>query len=290
MKQRPNSVFDTLSGGAHARLETHMNLGNGQSLAIWSNRDSRVRYENAALNTISLYLEGGEEVMRNDGGTVRLGQPDSICLMPTGIDTEWHIGTPFRFIHLYLPDEGLRHILVETFDRDPQMLALPDLAFAQDPVLRNQMTALAGAALSGQLLHAHEIVAGIEHHILSAPGYLSARPLKAQGGLGAGRTRRLRDYMKAHLDRQITLDDLAQQAGLSRFHLQRMFRRSFGMTPHDWLTRKRIAKAETMLRAGADVASTALACGFCHQSHLTRAFRNARGITPARFARTQVPA
>ena len=82
----------------------------------------------------------------------------------------------------------------------------------------------------------------------------------------------------------LDLADLAAVARLSPYHFHRSFRVTTGLTPHAFQTNLRIAHARTMLRAGDSIAGVAASCGFADQSHLTRTFRRAVGVTPGRFA------
>ncbi|MFI0394708.1 helix-turn-helix domain-containing protein [Paracoccus jiaweipingae] len=279
-------IFDTLSAAPHARLDHRLDLGGGTMLAQWTNSNADVHYENPSTHTLSLYLQGGHTVRRL-GPQARQGRPGTICLMPQGGPSDWTIGTErdFSFVHLYLPHDSLLAHLCDELDRAPAGLELPELTFEDDLGLSRLMAGLTGAGLAGDLLRSQEIAAEIRSTILTDPRLGAARAPRLRGGLGPGRARRIRDFIEAHLDDSLTLDVLAQQAGLSPWHFQRMFRVSFGLPPHGWVERRRIARAETLLRAGTPVAQVASACGFCHQSHLTRAFARARGITPARFAR-----
>jgi AraC-like DNA-binding protein len=84
---------------------------------------------------------------------------------------------------------------------------------------------------------------------------------------------------------RVSLADLASVAGLSRFELVRRFRAQTGLTPLAYRTNLRVARARTMLACGEPPAQVAAACGFSDQAHLTRTFRRAVGVTPARYAR-----
>ncbi len=66
---------------------------------------------------------------------------------------------------------------------------------------------------------------------------------------------------------------LADEAGLSTFHFAKMFKASFGVPPHRYVTERRIARAKALLAEGrTSLAGIALACGFASQSHFTRRF------------------
>jgi AraC-like DNA-binding protein len=82
----------------------------------------------------------------------------------------------------------------------------------------------------------------------------------------------------------VTLDELAQTAGVSRHRLSRRFRAVYGVPPHRFQLARRIAAARRMLERGVPVAEVAQATGFFDQSHMHRHFRRTLGVTPARYA------
>ncbi|MCL6706846.1 AraC family transcriptional regulator [Pseudomonas sp. R2.Fl] len=95
--------------------------------------------------------------------------------------------------------------------------------------------------------------------------------------------RRARDYIAAHFSGEISLERLAREAGLSRAHLIRAFRKHYFITPHAYQTDLRVRHARHLLRIGTTPADTALACGFADQAHLTRHFKARVGLTPGQF-------
>jgi AraC-like DNA-binding protein len=92
--------------------------------------------------------------------------------------------------------------------------------------------------------------------------------------------------MRAALGGSITLDDLADHAGLDKFHLCRAFRSQMGMPPHTYLTHLRIARAKELLLGGARASELAPLVGLYDQAQLTRHFRRLVGTTPARYAKS----
>jgi AraC-like DNA-binding protein len=81
----------------------------------------------------------------------------------------------------------------------------------------------------------------------------------------------------------ISLAELAELAGMSRFQLLRGFAREVGTTPHAYLVQRRVCLARRFLAAGDSLADAALLAGFADQSHMTRAFLRHVGITPGRY-------
>jgi AraC-like DNA-binding protein len=84
--------------------------------------------------------------------------------------------------------------------------------------------------------------------------------------------------------RSITLADLAQVSGLSRFQVLRAFVRSTGLTPHSYLVQRRIDVARRLIAVGTRLAEAAAASGFSDQSHMTRIFVRRYGISPGAYA------
>src|SRR5712672_993140 len=106
----------------------------------------------------------------------------------------------------------------------------------------------------------------------------------SRGGLGPGRLRRITDLVHARLEDELGLDELAQSVGLSTAHFARMFRKSTGETPHQFVLRQRLERAKAMLRArDARVLDVAVACGFKTQQHFAQVFRGVYGISPTSY-------
>ncbi|MGA7259946.1 MAG: helix-turn-helix domain-containing protein [Stellaceae bacterium] len=115
-----------------------------------------------------------------------------------------------------------------------------------------------------------------------------APPAQARGGLPPGAMRRVREYVDAHLGESMDLAELAAIAGLSVFHFARQFKQSAGVTPHHYLVRRRIERAQDMLaRTDLALSEIAVAAGFSDQSHLSRHFRQMLGTTPREFRWSQ---
>jgi len=95
----------------------------------------------------------------------------------------------------------------------------------------------------------------------------------------------LRDLILDRLTENVSLDVIEKEIGLSRFHLVRMFRKRYGVPPHEFRTHARVARARTLLAQGCSQAEVALEVGFFDQGHLHRHFRRIMGISPGEFLR-----
>jgi AraC-like DNA-binding protein len=97
--------------------------------------------------------------------------------------------------------------------------------------------------------------------------------------------RRTVAMLRERWNERVSLAELSAGADLSPFELARRFREQTGLPPHAFQLDLRIARARALLAAGHAPAAVAAVCGFADQPHLTRAFKRAVGVTPARYAR-----
>jgi AraC-like DNA-binding protein len=107
-----------------------------------------------------------------------------------------------------------------------------------------------------------------------------------QEGLSTSRLEQAIAYVGAHLSEPLTVDQLAAAAHLSVFHFSRMFRRSMGLTPHAYITQRRLELAKHLLATTElPIAHVAERAGYLTQAHFTRAFKEATTLTPLRYRR-----
>jgi transcriptional regulator of acetoin/glycerol metabolism/AraC-like DNA-binding protein len=119
--------------------------------------------------------------------------------------------------------------------------------------------------------------------VISTLGKIAPAP-QAHGGLSPAAMRRVREYVDAHLGGSMDLATLAGVAGVSIHHFARGFKQSAGVTPHHYLTQKRVERAQDLLgNTDLSLSEIALAVGFSDQSHLARHFRQMLGVTPGQF-------
>jgi AraC family transcriptional regulator len=111
------------------------------------------------------------------------------------------------------------------------------------------------------------------------------RPVQVyRGGLGSARLRRIKELVHAKMEEDLSLDEMAQSVGLSTAHFARIFRKSMGETPHQFVLRQKLERAKRMLRApDARVLDVALACGFKTQQHFAKVFRDVLGASPTEY-------
>lgn len=156
----------------------------------------------------------------------------------------------------------------ESLFKDPEAYRLLSWAHctmesAETPLERDSMFLEAATHLirrHGER-RAPEIRVGAEHHAVA----------------------RVCDFAEDHIGDVLDLERLAEIAGFSRYRLIRSFRRDRGVTPHAWITGRRVSRAKGLLSVGESPAEVAVVCGFYDQAHLTRHFKAITGVTPARY-------
>jgi AraC-like DNA-binding protein len=94
---------------------------------------------------------------------------------------------------------------------------------------------------------------------------------------------RARELLESRLAEPPSLEDLAAAVNLSPFHFARVFRQATGLAPHAWLKQRRLARARELLRSGLPALAVAVTLGFADQSHLSRQFKQAYGVTPGAY-------
>jgi AraC family transcriptional regulator len=105
-----------------------------------------------------------------------------------------------------------------------------------------------------------------------------------KGGLGSARLRRIKELVQAKIEDDLSLDEMAQSVGLSTAHFARMFRKSTGETPHQFVLRQKIERAKEMLRAAdAPVFDVAMTCGFKTPQHFAQVFRDFCKVSPTEY-------
>jgi AraC family transcriptional regulator len=107
-----------------------------------------------------------------------------------------------------------------------------------------------------------------------------------KGGLSPSKLSRAKELLMETSSRDVRLADIAKECGLSRQYFTKSFKATVGVTPHRWLQRYRIKKAQDLLQNTSHrIADIAIDCGFADQAHFTRVFVTLMGATPAAWRR-----
>ncbi len=191
-------------------------------------------------------------------------------------------------VALYVPQQVFRET-ADYYRRAGQRVydePLVALAFDDPTIVHGVLALLRGMKVGAPDLYAQATVQWLATHLLST--HSRWRSLD-EGGRDPGvirdpRLARVMDYMSAHFDEVLTLDRLAQEAGVSKFHFSRLFRASTGLSPHVFLVQLRMQAARRMLTTtDLGVATIATRCGFAQPVHFGTAFTKRFGLSPTAF-------
>lgn len=211
----------------------------------------------------------------NARGARHVGTPGTVIAFAPG---EAHDGEAadtdgFAYRMLYLAEPLVREVLAETGGAAPHF---PD-PLLRDPGLAATVDAAASACAGpGDSLARFAAVSRLIRRL----GYVRSAMPEAREPRAVARAR---EFMHARLGEGITIDLLANAAGIARFPFIRAFTRAHGLPPHAYLLSLRLNEARRLLAAGEMPAAVAAACGFTDQTHLTREFRRRLNITPGAY-------
>lgn len=220
----------------------------------------------------------GEEHIWLDGRSFT-ATPGSITLYNPGQVQGGGVadGAPWQYVGLYIDAGQLG-----------QNLDLPHVEFNralchQPEFVARLESAIRRAAASDGLIRerAEEALILLLGDIVA----LSGTRLAVSQPMGLGLIGRIKELLAEHLHRTVSLDALANELQLSKFHLLRAFQKETGLSPRQWSMQLRTRRAQGLLRIGVSATDAAHAVGFVDQSHLNRHFRAAYGITPGTFQR-----
>jgi AraC-like DNA-binding protein len=150
-----------------------------------------------------------------------------------------------------------------------------------DPLLRQRISQLHHALDEpGGELEAESRLAFVAERLQQ---HLSGRPAPAAAH-GTDIAHQLRELIDAGFREKVTLRQASREIHAHPAHLVRMFSREFGISPHQYLTGRRVDLARKLLLDGTPPSLAAAAVGFCDQSHLNRSFKRLLGTSPGRYA------
>ena len=235
--------------------------------------------------------DGAPTTMRRSSGgptqSARVGK-GTISLLTRAEESTWSWAEPIKVRHIYLGHESIQSTALTVFGRDPQSIEIDDHISAADPLILDCFRMLENELQNGefgQRLMVDALRSQIAVHLLRH--YAKIR-LTNETGFAFSQTlqRRIIELIEDRLSENISLDDLSDSVGLSPFHFSRQFKAEFGQAPYAYVIRKRVAKAQEMLRQGNTALKVvALDCGFSDQSHFCRTFRKVVGATPTEYQR-----
>ncbi|WP_313805484.1 AraC family transcriptional regulator [Sphingobium sp.] len=220
-----------------------------------------------------------------DGWSEASSLPGCATIVPSGQPTGWLVDGELDVVTLSVASTDLQNA--------PALDQFKRMRFAfSDPL---------GVALTRQVLgelyapqtperdiYVSALVDALKAHMLRGPVNAGAADIPTS----AFSSYRIHNIMNAILHRpeiDHSLEEMAAQAGVTPAHFCRIFKKATGVSPHQYVMRARLDRAQQMLeQSDTPMATIAEALGFTSQSHFTRAFRQFAGETPSDFRRRRL--
>ncbi|MEM7641587.1 MAG: AraC family transcriptional regulator [Pseudomonadota bacterium] len=238
---------------------------------------------------------GGGTGYRHDGPR-RIGRTDisaPTTMLPAGQSTAWDLSEGVDLLQIPVSDDALRRHALQDFDIDPQRLELQERVGVDDPFM-NDFANIVLRELSSDHPATPLLFEGLtilaSGHILRTYSNLSdlivARAETDIDRQDRAAVRHAWEVLRDNLDRNIAIDDLARDVGLSPFRLMRAFKAEMGRPIHRFVMEIRVAYVRDRLLGTDDrLIDIAIDAGFANQSHMTSVYRALMGVSPGRHRR-----
>jgi AraC family transcriptional regulator len=204
-------------------------------------------------------------------------------------DVRWKAVTqePFESMLVFVELPVLQRALEEVFGTDAAHARLRDVSAFTDPFLDSLMERLRDELMRPHAspLFVQALAQMIAVHLSREYGE-TGEELHSSPSLPSFKLRQITDWMTEHAAEEFNLERLAAQAGLSRFHFQRLFKSATGVSPSRYHINLRMNEARRLLRESKmSVVDVALEVGYTNPSHFAQLFRRETGLSPSDYRR-----
>ena len=269
---------------------------NGASAALWDFRsDAPVEIwaePDRSTHIIAIHTRCFDHETFYDGKLVHRNRtrPGSVNIVTAERAPRAVLPIGFGCLHLYLPDRLVQAAAFECGHNRRAELIDPAISF--DPQLWRTGQALIFAMKNGGFATR----LGFEGLTNAMAAHLLGHWSNLAGGVGGDVRRpqplapwqfnRIRDLLFARLSEEVSVEELAAEVRLSRFHFTRSFKAATGEPPHRFLIRIRIEKAQELLvTTDLSISEVAAQVGYSEPAYLARLFRREVGVTPTQYRR-----
>ena len=230
--------------------------------------------------TCSVDWTRGRRSLRRDVG------PGAVSVFPALHQHKFSTDAGVDSLAWVIQPAALQRVAERELKRAPSCLTLCERLAVEDPALARLGSAFLnlvdGPAGPHEQLRAEEILAQVVYRVLRCSSSAASLCWAREGCLSARRYERVIALMHELSSDELSLERLASEANLSPFHFLRGFKRLTRQTPHQFLIRLRVERAQQLLaESSMNLAEVALRAGFSSQSHMTSILSRETGCTPS---------
>src|ERR671921_1088210 len=205
-------------------------------------------------------------------------------------DVRWKAVTPepFETMLVFIELPVIERALEEVFGAGAAHARLRDASAFDDEGLNSRLGLLREELMRPQAspLVVQSLAYLIAVHLARSYGVTDEESHGSSPSLPGHKLRQITNWISEHLTEEFNLDRLAAQAGLSRFHFQRLFKAATGVSPSRYHIDLRMEEARRLLReTKMSVVDVALEVGYANPSHFARLFRRETGLSPSDYRR-----
>lgn len=274
-----------MPAGANATIDDTRSFKVGLQIELRSSERGKQLHTPSADHQLSVLVGSPVRISCLPTGERCVRQRGEINVFPAGMADAWFEDDPSEQLQLRLP-AALVELAAEEMGLDPRRAGIAPRCHVADVQIEHIARALAAEQRDGSpngLLFRESLGMALAIRLLVQ--HRASGPSRAR--LAPAQLTRITEYIEANLARDVSLRRLARVSGVSASHLRALFKRSAGVSVHEYVIRRRVERARALLASSALPASQiALDAGFSHQSHMARCMRRVLGITPTAVARS----
>ena len=202
-----------------------------------------------------------------------------------------YISDPLHSLYFYIPRRAINEASEEIHRSDATDIALKPGECIKDSIImsigQTLLPIFRSPSMFYQPLVGH-LLQGLCAYLALNFGGSATTNAVVKGTLAPWQQQRVTQMMRERLFEGITITELADACGLSTGTLVRGFKKSTGVSPHQWLLHRRVDRAiELMSEPDTSLAQIAFSAGFSDQSHFSRVFAQKMGVTPGAWRKSQ---
>jgi AraC family transcriptional regulator len=284
MSSRESSPQVSLPGSPVSRLYP---LGREIGFRLGLRTDPPSLVETAAMRStiVSIHIGPPAHVSCRRGGLSHHGTAvhGDLDIIPSGMPSLWEMRDRDTILFMAIAPQ-LLNTAAESLGLEPAQVEIRNRFQVRDPQLENIAWVLKNEMDSGYpcgRLYLDSLATSVAARLVACHSSKSLQPARHNGCLSDRKLRQVLSYIESNLSQDISLQDVAGVAGLSVSHFKGLFRQSVGVPVHQYLVRRRVERATSLLKdSDLSISQVALEAGFAHQSHLAHHVRRFLGVSP----------